>query len=87
MSDDTRTRLVAVLSGGDWADASVDHIRVPCELTMDDIQAQWHRWYNSSYLPALRNGNKPIFYSVTTFACTFCGAIPATASDLQTWWE
>lgn len=44
-------RLVAVLGGGDWADASVDHINVPDDLDLDAARERWRGWYRNEYLP------------------------------------
>lgn len=32
------TRLVAVFGGGDWADASINHLNLPEELDLDQVK-------------------------------------------------
>lgn len=59
-------KIIAVMSGGDWSDASVDHL----VLLVDDvdlkIEKQSHKnWYELEYLPRLKAGGNPIYHTFT----------------------
>jgi hypothetical protein len=40
---------VAILSGGDWNDASVNHILAPKDLNIDEAHAEYSIWYKEIY--------------------------------------
>lgn len=66
------SRLVAVLGGGDWADASVDFLKVPDRLDLVAAKARWQAWYDTTYLPALRewqrnSGGAPTFLTFSNW--------------------
>ncbi len=52
-------RIAAILGGGDWTDASVDHLILPDGMDVDAERTQWRAWYNDEYCPQLRAGRKP----------------------------
>jgi len=39
------TRLVAILGGGDWADASVDFLSIPFDITLKEAKVEYDKWY------------------------------------------
>jgi len=45
-------RQIAVLSGGDWVDASVEHIKVNDEVDLDAEKKLYDKWYQEVYVPA-----------------------------------
>lgn len=45
--------IYAILDGGDWADASVDHLVVPDSMDIEKESVDWRVWYNKIYLPSL----------------------------------
>lgn len=47
--------LFAILSGGDWADASVEHLLIPDGTNLDQERANREVWYQEEYLPKLRD--------------------------------
>lgn len=49
MSD---TRQVAILSGCDWYDASVDFVNVPAALDLEAAKADWNTYLREVYEPA-----------------------------------
>ena len=58
-----KTRLVVVLGGGDWTDASVDYIDVAPELDLAARKARYDMWYREEYCPAMWSGETPHYYS------------------------
>lgn len=56
-------KIWAVTGGGDWADASVDHVVLPSDTKIGNAHKRWQHWYHKTYLPLLRGGEKPVFMS------------------------
>ena len=67
-------RLVAVESGGDWADASVIYLAVPNTVDLDKAKLAWRVWYNQHYVPELRADNQPRFRNFPDFLVEEYGA-------------
>lgn len=64
MSDDGDTKItegvmVAVMGGGDWADASVDHLVALRPFSHRETTALWRKWYEGEYCPALHDKTLP----------------------------
>ena len=78
-------KIVAVLSGGDWADASVEHIVLPEGITMEEVHAQYRAWYVGTYVPACKRGQQLglIYMTLPAFAVERCGARYATKDELE----
>lgn len=83
--------LVALLGGGDWFDASVDHLVVPDGTDLDAEYKKYREWYNTVYVPSLRRDAGYIFgvkkggVEYMTFEgwlLTKCGAVEATEKDI-----
>lgn len=47
------SKLVAVLSGGDWADASVTFVKVPVAMDIAAQKEKYDAWYNNEYKKTL----------------------------------
>ncbi len=47
-------RTVAILGGGDWYDASVDHIQVPNDMNMNKMNQEYTKKYG--YLARQESG-------------------------------
>ena len=43
-------KLVAVLGGGDWVDASVHHLAMSADFNLDELKKEWVDWYQDVYL-------------------------------------
>ncbi len=43
--------IIALLGGGDWADASICHLVVPGGMDLDKEKKAWWKWYNDEYRP------------------------------------
>lgn len=48
-------KTVALLSGGDWADADVDLLDIPEDMDIEAVKKEWREWYNTTYVPALKS--------------------------------
>jgi hypothetical protein len=46
------SRQVAILSGGDWYDASVEHLTIPDDMDLKDQKAAYDQWYRNEYCPS-----------------------------------
>ena len=42
-------RYVAIFGGGDWYDASVDHVVVPADLDLEAARERYRTWYKDEY--------------------------------------
>ena len=40
-------RLVAIMGGGDWYDASVEHLEIPDDMNLDEMKAARDKWYKN----------------------------------------
>lgn len=78
-------RIVAILGGGDWSDASVDHVIVPSGSDLDALHKQYDRWYRGDYLPALRRGEKSGFATFPDWLVKTGHASSADASEVEVW--
>lgn len=56
-------KIVAVLGGGDWFDASVDHLILLGEVDLYKEKIRWLEWYNKEYAVELMAGKKPDYYT------------------------
>jgi len=74
----TETRIVAILGGGDWYDASVDHLVVPAGL---DIEAE-HKKYNAWYRE-FRAGKFSKYINFTKWLEMHAGARPTTEEEVE----
>lgn len=83
--------LVAILGGGDWYDASVDHLVVPDGIKLDEQYKLYQAWYNDVYRPSLKKDVGAIFgirtgdveyMSFEGWLIDKCGARGATESDI-----
>lgn len=51
-------KITAILGGGDWADASVDHLILPENVGVEVEAQNWREWYQDVYYRP-RNGLRP----------------------------
>ena len=53
------TRIAAILGGGDWTDASVDHLVLPEGMDVDTEREQWRTWVHDVHSMQIHDGRKP----------------------------
>ena len=73
------------MGGGDWADASVEHIEIDDNISLDKCKEDWRVWYNNEYLPEYRADKKPKFYTFVDFLKEHHGAINSTI--IEEYWD
>lgn len=85
MSD---TRTVAIMSGGDWNDASVYFLDVPADLDLDKAYEAYNQWYNEVYRPQLprRPLGEPLKIPYKTFTEWLKEIYLAEDADIEEYW-
>ena len=76
-------RLVAILGGGDWADASVNHLVVPRNINLALEKEKYEHWYAREYVPPYRRGEHPIFVDFSGWLIKFSGAREAREDEIE----
>jgi len=89
MTPESSGRLCAVLSGGDWADAGVDHLVIPHDVNFFTARRKWQLWYHLEYVPAISDytrgarRTRPEYLSFTDWLIERCGARWARSEHLD----
>ncbi len=60
-----KERVVLILGGGDWNDASVENLIVPKDMDLDEQKRNWNDWYKNHYIPEFRDKKQPEYKSFT----------------------
>ena len=76
------SHLCAVISGGDWYDASVDHIVLPESCDIEAARLERESWYENEYRPKLGTENHIEYLSLSDWLIEKCGGRYATDDDL-----
>ena len=71
-------KIYAILGGGDWYDASVDHIILPEGVKIDEAKAQYSEWLRNKF----RNPGER-YRSFPGWLCEFVGARRPTSDELE----
>lgn len=75
-------RIVAILDGGDWTDASCEHLVVPEGVDLVAAAAAWRCWYEETYLAKNGPATVPVPYmSFTDWLKTHHGATEAPVEE------
>lgn len=56
------SKITAIHSGGDWADASADYLVLPEGMDIEAEASKRKSWYEEVYLKSLREGNSGVRY-------------------------
>lgn len=84
-------KIIAIMGGGDWADASVAHLVIPDGMNLDKEHDAYREWYQNKYLPALRRSRDVVHLKVKyiTFANWLIkhGARQTTEEEVLEFWE
>lgn len=80
-------KLVAIMGGGDWVDASIQHILVNDDVDLEAEKVVRETWYQKEYLPALRVKQNPIYYSFVEWLINRQLARLATENEITEFWS
>ena len=76
------SRIVAILGGGDWNDASVDHLVLSRDVDLEAAHIKYNDWVNHAYRPAT-DGVKPEWMTFADYLIEFCGARYCNDSEIE----
>lgn len=57
-------KIIAICSGGDWADASVEHLILPKGVSLDEEYADYQDWYQNEFMVRRCNGENVEYMSL-----------------------
>ena len=60
-----KTKRYAIMSGGDWIDASCEHLLIPESIDVEKENLAHEEWYRNVYVPELRADKKPEYLTFT----------------------
>jgi len=43
------SRIIAILGGGDWYDASVEHVEIPDNMDLEKERTAYQEWHRNVY--------------------------------------
>jgi len=81
-----RPRIVAIMGGGDWYDASVDHLIVPREIDLEAEKRKWDEWYQYVYCSP-ENQDRKVRYICFVEWLENIGAKQATDEYIEEFWD
>lgn len=78
-------RVVAILGGGDWYDASIEHLMVPHDVVLKAVYEEWRLWYRNDYMPQLRDDSRddPVYISFSRWLQIHHGAREAESTEVE----
>ncbi len=57
------SRVIAVLGGGDWYDASVNHLVLIGDVDLEAEKERHEKWLKEEYSPKQAKGRNPKYYT------------------------
>ena len=77
------SKIYAICSGGDWADASVDHLVIP-----EGIDMEKEAWKCNKYrVEIFYKDRSKKYYTFVNWLIEKCGARKTTEDELEEFWE
>ena len=80
-------KIVAIMGGGDWADASVEHLVMSKDMDISKEHELYETWYSEVYCKGLRAEGKHVDFMVFSQWLMRKGARETTENDLEEYWE
>jgi len=80
------SKITAIFGGGDWADASVEHIVLPKEMDINRERELYKKWYYGEYCPALLSDEQLKFRTFPKWLIEK-GARYTTDEELIEFWD
>ena len=77
-----QSELVAILDGGDWADASVNFVKVPLTVDIEKERLNYDKWYREVYLPQFRH-KLTTYLTFSDWLRKHCGASEPLPTDIE----
>lgn len=78
-----KEKIVAIMSGGDWMDASVEHLIIPNTLNLEEQKHLYDDWYKKIYCQNLKTTT---YISFIDFLINK-GARKTTSKELEEFWD
>lgn len=75
------------MSGGDWTDASVEHIVLNADIDLREKKAIWDKWYKDEYCPVYDTDKRIEFYTFTEWLLHSGIARKTTKFEVEEFWE
>lgn len=79
------SKIYAICSGGDWADASVDHLILPDGVNIEEEARKCNEYLYKVWFNKEIKDKK--YYNLTTWLIEKCGARRPTEDELEEFWE
>ena len=79
------SKIWAICGGGDWFDASINHVILPDGMSMQKVHEEYKDWLDE--YRDCRNCGKPIEYMTFTEYVLSIGGREPSKDVLEEWWE
>jgi hypothetical protein len=76
------SRLIALIGGGDWADASIEHLVIPVNLDIE-VEKKKYREYLKEYRRLAQTPDRIPWRGFGVWLVENCSARPATENDIE----
>ena len=80
-------RIVAIMGGCDWYDASVEHLVIPKSMDLDEEHKLYKTWYHEVYCRNGRKHNGRVDYMTLSQWLVEKGARETSEDDIEELWE
>lgn len=80
-------KIVAVMGGGDWCDASIEHLVMSKDVNLSEEEKLYKVWYNEVYCRGLRGERDRVDFMVFSQWLIKKGARETTEDILEEYWE
>ncbi len=78
------SKITAILSGGDWNDAGVDHVELPANCDVSAAHTDYKRWYKEVYHDISNNVEHQTFIE---WLKNYHSAKDPAEGDVEMFWE
>lgn len=80
-----KQKMIAIKGGGEWNDASVDHIVGPLDLNLENANKEYRKWYEEIYLPTRTAKTQYLDFASWLIKNKKCRYV--TENELEIFWE
>ena len=83
-----KQKIIAIMGGGDWVDASVNHIVPLGDFSMEELEIKYKNWYNTIYLPTVKEVKNTLNYkSIDEWLIENNFARRPNEDELEEYWD